>query len=131
MFPPLSAPGPGCSGCELLQRVHDVQSRAGHLPHGPEEAGGRRPQHGPLHEGLPGETAHHAAGAVRLREGAEMFHFMFPLLPQDLFKEAMSCVLYLFVYVRGLLRQRELLVPTENTVPEVPTARSERVLLSL
>lgn len=102
----VSSPGPGCSGCELLQRVHDVQSRAGHLPHGPEEAGGRRPQHGPLHEGLPGETAHHAAGAVRLREGAEMFHFMFPLLAQDLFKEAMSCYISVCVCTRSAKAKR-------------------------
>lgn len=60
----------GRAGGELLQGVHGVQSRAVHVPHCTEEAGGGRPQHGALHEGLPGETACHAAGAVRLREGA-------------------------------------------------------------
>ena len=57
---------PGRSRCELLQRVQVLQPRAGHLPHGAEEAGRGRPQHGAVHESLPGATAGDAAGAVRL-----------------------------------------------------------------
>ena len=66
----------GRAGGELLQRVCGVQPRAGHLPHGSEEAGCGRPQHGALHEGLPGETPCHAAGAVCLREGTGAFNML-------------------------------------------------------
>lgn len=59
----------GRAGRELLQRVHDVKPRSGHVSHGSEETGCDWTERGALYESLPGETSCHAAGAVRLREG--------------------------------------------------------------